>query len=417
MTQSPLFNSLTLPNGAVISNRICKAAMEENMAEYGQVPGKQLFTLYDKWAKGGSGLLLTGNVMVSPNALTGAGGVVFEDDSNIELFKQWAQKATQNDTHCWMQISHPGRQIYANLGEQALSPSDIALDLGSFSKMFAIPRGLTVEEIEEIIQRFANTAKLVESAGFTGVQIHSAHGYLLSQFLSPLVNQRQDEWGGSLENRARLLMSVVERVRSAVSAEFCVSVKLNSADFQKGGFSADDAKWVVSQLNDKGVDLIELSGGSYESPAMQGNASDENSTAKREAYFIDFARDIAAIANMPVMVTGGIKRKQVAEDALTIEGELPAVDMVGIATALAYEPDLPNQWCKNEGVDVALPKVEWKNRTMAALANMSVIKAQLHKLSIGKTVSYKTSPLVAILKDRIKVTKQAKRYRQWRQQP
>ena len=414
MTDNRLFMPLTLPNGAVISNRICKAAMEENMAEYGQLPGQQLFTLYDKWAKGGAGLLLTGNVMVSPNALTGAGGVVLENDNNIARFKKWAKQGTQNGTHLWMQISHPGRQLYANLGEQALSPSDVALDLGKFSSLFAQPRAVTTDEIDDIIQRFANTAMLAESAGFTGVQIHSAHGYLLSQFLSPLVNQRDDEWGGSLENRARLLLEVVKRVRDSVSKDFCVSVKLNSADFQKGGFDADDAKWVVSKLNDLAIDLIELSGGSYESPAMQGNAADDSSTSRREAYFIDFAREVAAFANMPIMVTGGIKRKQVAEDALNIDGELPAVDMVGIATALAYEPDLPNQWQAGQGMDVALPKIEWKNRTMAALGNMSVIKSQLHALSKGKSASYKTNPIVAIIKDRIKVTQQAKRYRRWR---
>lgn len=415
MLNNRLFTPLILPNGATISNRICKAAMEENMAEYGQLPGKQLFTLYGKWSNGGAGLLLTGNVMVSPNALTGAGGVVLENDNNIAKFKKWAKQGTQNSTHLWMQISHPGRQLYANLGEQALSPSDVALSLGKFSKMFAQPRALTANEIEDIIQRFANTAMLAESAGFTGVQIHSAHGYLLSQFLSPLVNQRADEWGGSLENRARFLFEVVKRVRDSVSTDFCVSVKLNSADFQKGGFDAEDAKWVVSKLNDLSVDLIELSGGSYESPAMQGNATDStSSTRKREAYFIDFARQIAAIADMPIMLTGGIKRRQVAEDALNVDGELPAVDMVGIATALAYEPDLPNQWQTDQGLDVNLPRVEWENKTMSALGNMSVIKSQLQALSKGRPVSYKTNPIIAILKDRIRVIKQAKRYRRWR---
>lgn len=415
MLNNRLFTPLILPNGATISNRICKAAMEENMAEYGQLPGKQLFTLYDKWSNGGAGLLLTGNVMVSPNALTGAGGVVLENDNDIAKFKKWAKQGTQNSTHLWMQISHPGRQLYANLGEQALSPSDVALSLGKFSKMFAQPRALTANEIEDIIQRFANTAMLAESAGFTGVQIHSAHGYLLSQFLSPLVNQRADEWGGSLENRARFLFEVVKRVRDSVSTDFCVSVKLNSADFQKGGFDAEDAKWVVSKLNDLSVDLIELSGGSYESPAMQGNATDStSSTHKREAYFIDFARQIAAIADMPIMLTGGIKRRQVAEDALNVDGELPAVDMVGIATALAYEPDLPNQWQTDQGLDVNLPRVEWENKTMSALGNMSVIKSQLQALSKGRPVSYKTNPIIAILKDRIRVIKQAKRYRRWR---
>jgi len=328
MTSTLLFNPLTLPNGGVIKNRLCKAAMEENMAEYAQLPGQQLATLYQQWAEGGAGLILTGNVMVAPDALTGAGGVVLQDDKNLARFEQWAQVATSNGAHCWMQISHPGRQVYANLGEQALSPSDVALELGNFSKMFAVPRSMTTQEIETTIQRFATTAELAQRAGFTGVQIHAAHGYLISQFLSPLVNRRTDQWGGELANRARFLFEIVRRVRAAVSAEFCVSVKLNSADFQKGGFDTESAKWVVAELNALGLDLIELSGGSYESPAMQGNPAD-NSTGRREAYFIDFAREIAAVASVPIMVTGGFVRREVAEQALESVAAMPAVDMVG----------------------------------------------------------------------------------------
>lgn len=415
MTDSMLFQPLTLPNGAVLKNRLCKAAMEENMAEYGQLPGERLETLYRQWSQGGVGLILTGNVMVAPNALTGAGGVVLQDDADLVRFEKWAQQATQNGAHCWMQISHPGRQIYTNLGEQALSPSDVALDLGKFSKMFAQPRALTGDEIEEIIQRFATSAELAQRAGFTGVEIHGAHGYLISQFLSPLVNHRTDQWGGDLANRARFLFEVVKRVRAAVRPDFCVAVKLNSADFQKGGFDAEDAKWVVSQLNGLGLDLIELSGGSYESPAMQGNPAD-NSTGRREAYFIDFAREIAAVSTVPVMVTGGIVRREVAEQALQSIAALPAVDMVGIATALAYYPDLPNRWQQDDHLSVALPKVEWKNKTLAALANMAITKYQLKRASFGKSSKPGVNPVFAIIGDRIKVSKQAKRYQKWRRE-
>lgn len=415
MSDNPLFTSLTLPNGAVLKNRICKAAMEENMAEYGQLPGNQLNTLYRRWSEGGAGLLLTGNVMVSPNALTGPGGVVLQDDTQLDRFKAWAESGTLNDTHCWMQISHPGRQIYANLDEQGLSPSDVALDLGGFSKMFAQPRALHAAEIKDIIQRFANTAKLAERAGFTGVEIHGAHGYLISQFLSPLVNQRTDEWGGSLENRARFLFEIVAAVRSSVKTEFCVGVKLNSADFQKGGFDAEDAKWVVSELNLMGVDLIELSGGSYESPAMQGNPAD-NSTGKREAYFIDFAREIASITTVPIMVTGGIVRREVAEQALTENGTLAAVQMLGVATALAYHPNLPSEWRQGRLLEITLPKIEWKNRTLAALATMALTKYQLNRVSKGLDSKFNASPLLAILRDRLKVSKQVKRYKLWRKE-
>ena len=184
----------------------------------------------------------------------------------------------------WLQINHPGRQMPANLGQATWAPSAVALELGTMSRHFSKPQAMTTQVIEDIIRRFARSAQLAEQAGFTGVQIHAAHGYLLSQFLSPLTNQRTDQWGGALENRARLLLEIVKAVRAAVSPGFAVAVKLNSADFQRGGFSADDAKEVVGLLNPLGIDLVELSGGSYEAPAMQGQARDGRTLA-REAYF------------------------------------------------------------------------------------------------------------------------------------
>ena len=413
---SKLFTPLTLPNNVVIANRICKAAMEENLSDQGQLPGERLFTLYKGWSQGGAGLLLTGNVMISPDALTGPGGVVLENADNMDAFKQWAAAGTLNNNQLWMQINHPGRQVYEAMGEQAISPSDIALNIPGFSKLFSQPKAMNEADIADIIQRFANTAALAEQAGFTGVQIHAAHGYLLSQFLSPLVNQRQDQWGGSLENRARIVFEVVKAVKSRVSANFCVSIKINSADFQKGGFDAEDAKWVVTQLNDYQLDLVELSGGSYESPAMSGNAADPksgNSTAQREAYFVDFARDIAQVANMPIMVTGGITKRQVAEDALNERGGI-AIDMLGIARALAYEPALPNKWQNDQALEVALPIVEWKNKTLGALATMGITKLQLTRMAAGKAPKPNMNPLWAMIKVQIKTKMRTRQYRAWR---
>jgi 2,4-dienoyl-CoA reductase-like NADH-dependent reductase (Old Yellow Enzyme family) len=170
----------------------------------------------------------------------------------------------------WLQLSHPGRQVMKNMGQETWAPSPVALNLGSFSNMFGTPRAMTEQEIHEVIARFVKAAQIAEKTGFAGVQIHAAHGYLISQFLSPLTNQRDDDWGGPLENRARLLLETVAAVRGAVSPKFAVGVKLNSADFQRGGFDASEAKRVVEMLNDLSVDLVELSGGSYEAPAMQG---------------------------------------------------------------------------------------------------------------------------------------------------
>ena len=295
MSDSALFTPLTLPNGAVLPNRICKAAMEENLAAPGQIPGADLFRLYKAWAEGGVGLVLTGNVMVSPAAMTGPGGVVLEAGTDLAPFREWARIGKPPGGHLWMQINHPGRQTMDALGEQAVAPSAIRVDLGQHSKLLAQPKALDEAEIRALINRYADTSAQAEAAGFNGVQIHAAHGYLISQFLSPLVNQRSDDWGGTRENRARFLLETVKAVRARVSPGFCVSVKLNSADFQKGGFDLEDAKWTAAQLNGLGIDLLELSGGSYESPAMQGH-TDESSTSKREVYFIDFAREIASVA-------------------------------------------------------------------------------------------------------------------------
>ena len=416
---SKLFQSLTLPNGQTIPNRLCKAAMEENLSDEGQIPGDRLHQLYRSWAEGGVGLVLTGNVMVAPDALTGPGGVVLQAQTDIEPFIRWAEAGKPEDGQIWMQINHPGRQVYAAMGEIALSPSDKAVDMGNLSKMFAQPRAMTEQEIEVLIERFVATSKQAESAGFTGVQVHAAHGYLISQFLSPLTNLRSDQWGGDINNRSRVLIEIVKRIRQSVNPEFCVSVKLNSADFQKGGFDLNDAIAVIQLLNELGVDLVELSGGSYESPAMQGRVTDKEEekterTLRREAYFVDFAREIASVAKMPIMVTGGILRRAVAEEALEKDSAGFGVEMLGIAQAMAFQPDLPNQWQKSE-LEIQLPRVNWKNKTFAALAVMAVTKAQLNRLALGKSPKSNISPFFSLLADQIKTNQRTKRYRRWRE--
>ncbi|MFN3359460.1 MAG: 2,4-dienoyl-CoA reductase, partial [Pseudomonas sp.] len=176
------FEALQLPNGQVIANRIAKAAMEENMADLDQAPSRALKQLYRTWVEGEPGLLITGNVMIDRRAMTGPGGVVLEDEQYLESFREWADVARGKGVHFWMQLSHPGRQTMANLGQQAVAPSAVALDLGGFSKMFAKPKAMREDDIQEVIQRFATSARLAEKSGFTGVQIHGAHCYLLSQF-------------------------------------------------------------------------------------------------------------------------------------------------------------------------------------------------------------------------------------------
>jgi 2,4-dienoyl-CoA reductase-like NADH-dependent reductase (Old Yellow Enzyme family) len=402
-----LFEKLTLPNGSVIANRIAKAAMEENMADADQAPSEELMRLYQAWADGEAGLILTGNVMVDGRAMTGPGGVVLEDDRHLDKFRRWAAIGRSRGAQFWLQINHPGRQSQVNLGQQTWAPSAVPMELGKLSKRFAIPKAMTPNVIEETIRRFARTARLGELAGFTGVEIHAAHGYLLSQFLSPLTNRRTDEWGGALENRARLLLDIVKTVRAVVSPGFAVAVKLNSADFQRGGFSSDDARQVVEMLNPFGVDLVELSGGSYEAPAMQGQSRDGRTLA-REAYFVEFARDIKTVAKMPLMVTGGIRRRQVADQVLGA-----GLDMVGIGTALAIDPSLPRDWRLGKDNAPELQPITWNNKALASLASMAAVKFQLRKLSQGKIPDISVSPLRALIRQQVATLFRTRQYRRW----
>lgn len=402
-----LFSPLTLPSGAVLRNRIAKAAMEENMADPDHAPSPALLELYQRWADGGAGLIITGNVTVDGRAMTGPGGVVLEDDRHLDRFRAWAQTARARGAQIWMQLNHPGRQMPAALGQPAFAPSAVALEMGALSRQFAPPKAMTEDHIASVIARFIRSAELAERAGFSGVEVHAAHGYLLSQFLSPLSNRRDDRWGGSLHNRARLLLEIVQGVRATVSPTFAVAVKLNSADFQRGGFSPEDARAVVEMLAPLGVDLVELSGGSYEAPAMTGTARDSRSLA-REAYFLDFARDIATVATMPLMVTGGIRRRVVAEQVLD-----SGMAMVGIATALAIEPDLPQHWQQGRDQVPTLRDIDWRSKPLAASAHMAAVKYQLGRLSKRRPTAPGVSPAWALLLAQAGATCRTRRYRRW----
>lgn len=338
MTNSPLAQTLSLPCGAVLPNRLGKSAMTEGLADKHDRPTVHHERLYRTWSEGGTGLHITGNVMIDRRYLERAGNVVLEDERDLDLFKRWAEAGTVGGNHCWVQLNHPGRQCPRIVNKQPLSPSDVHLDLlGNFGK----PRAMTEEDIQDVIKRFARSAALVKRAGFTGVQIHCAHGYLFSQFLSPKVNQRKDQWGGSLENRARIIRHTIKAVREVVGNDFPIGVKLNSADFQKGGFSLDECVQVAQWLGEDGIDLLEISGGTYEQLSLIGVEPTEvrESTRKREAYFIEYAARIRDAAKVPLMVTGGFRSRAVMEQAIT-QNE---VDVVGLARPLCTQPDCSRQ--------------------------------------------------------------------------
>lgn len=343
--------------------------------------------------------------------MTGPGGVVLDSPDLSpqigERFRAWADAAKSGGAQIWMQINHPGRQMPAALRQPTLAPSAVPMALGSFSRQFSPPRAMSETDIAEVKARFINTARLSQDLGFDGVQIHAAHGYLLSQFLSPLTNLRRDRWGGSLENRARLLLEIVQGIRQQVGERFAVSVKLNSADFQRGGFSADEAKAVVEMLNPLGVDLVELSGGSYEAPAMHGQARDGRTLA-REAYFLEFAREIVSVARMPVMVTGGIRRYPVVEQVLG-----SGVAVAGMATALAIDPDLPARWRREQESSAQLRPIPWRNKVLASVGYMAMVKYQLRRLGRGKASNPEVAPALALVCQQWQTLLGNARYRRW----
>lgn len=322
---------LSLPCGQVLPNRIMKAALSEALGDKRNAPDHRLEQLYSTWSRGGYGLLITGNVMVDRMQLGEPGNIVIEDERNLDALSRWAKSTQDAGVPIWVQLNHPGRQSnLLALGHTPVAPSPIPLNLPGAST----PRELTAAEIEDIIERFATAAAVCEAAGFNGVQVHGAHGYLVAQFLSPLSNQREDDWGGDPERRMRFVLEVVRRIRARVSPGFAVGIKLNSADFQRGGFTEDESRGVVAALAQEGLDLIEVSGGSYEQPAMMGTAA--ASTRAREAYFLDYARTVRDVAgDIPLAVTGGF-RSRAAMDAAIHTGEC---DVVGIGRPTATTPD------------------------------------------------------------------------------
>ncbi len=343
--QAVLAQSLALPNGIVIKNRLAKSAMSEALASRDGCPTDALAELYGEWARGGVGLCITGNVMIDRRALGEPGNVVIESERDLAALRRWAQSGTQGGTQLWMQLNHPGKQAPKGLNRENVAPSAVPFrpDMAAF---FPVPRELTEPEILDIIQRFGRAAAVARQAGFTGVQIHGAHGYLVSQFLSPHHNRRSDRWGGSAENRRRFVLEVLAEIRRQVGPAFPVGIKLNSADFQRGGFTEEESLDTVRALAAAGIDLIEISGGTYEAPAMTGIKQQpvKDSTRQREAYFLDFAEKARAAVQVPLMLTGGFRSLEGMAGAI----ESGAIDLVGMARSLALEPDVPNKLLRGE---------------------------------------------------------------------
>jgi 2,4-dienoyl-CoA reductase-like NADH-dependent reductase (Old Yellow Enzyme family) len=384
---SELNKEIILPNGSKIINRIAKSAMSENLSNTDNQPTSTLINLYKKWALSGSGLLITGNIMIDSSAVGEPRNVIVENRDNFDLLKEWADTVKNTETHLWAQINHPGRQAMEQINNVLKAPSSVPLKYGGRKKASAkIPLALKEDEILTIIESFAETSLILKEAGFTGVQIHGAHGYLVSQFLSPDSNIREDKWGGTLENRARFVVEVYRRIREKVGAKFPIGIKLNSTDFQKGGFSEEESMEVVKILSKEGIDLIEISGGTYEVPAMMGKKM--KSTKKREAYFLDYIKKARKITETPLLLTGGFRTAAIMEEAIASND----LDIVGIARPFAVFPNLVNDLFtkkqSNFSTDIQKTGVKGIDGSM----NIIWYEAQLKLIGTGKMPNPKLNP-------------------------
>ncbi len=399
-----LFSSFDIKGKVNAPNRILKSAMSEVLAVQGKhVPTEEHYRVYKRWAEGGTGIIISGNVMIDPAALGEPGNVVLENDAHLDRFKAWADAVHSGNPEAqfWMQINHPGKQSPKFLTPNPVAPSSIPLGK-KFDATFAEPRALKVNEINDVIQHYATTARLAKQAGFDGVQIHGAHGYLVSQFLSPHHNRREDEWGGSSENRRRFALEVYRAIRKEVGADYPVSIKMNSADFQKGGFDGDEAYDLIVALSKEGIDLIEISGGNYESPAMTGY---KQSTNEREAYFLDFAAEARTRTDVPLAVTGGFRSVKAMEEALASN----ATDFVGIARALALDPDLPRNAAADPLYvqDVGRPSTGIKALDMMFMIAISYYETQIRRMGKGKNPNPKMSAWKTVFESSLALGKAA----------
>lgn len=367
---------VTLRCGQVLPNRVAKAAMSEQLADIRGDVTPELLGLYRTWAHSGAGLLITGNAAVDREHPVEPFNVVVDDESDRDGLAAWAATAKQGGAVTWLQLNHPGRQVLRSVASTAMAPSRRrrrGLELG-----FARPIEMTAADIGRVVEAFATAATIAESVGFDGVEVHAAHGYLASQFLSPATNRRTDEWGGPLGNRMRFLLDVVRSVRGVVTSSFAVAVKLNATDLEPNGFTVDDAADVIAALADHGVDLIELTAGSARAwlEVFAGRYDD------RDAYFADVIRGLPRASGTAIMLTGGV-RTPAAMQRLVAEG----IDVVGLARPFAVSPSAGTLVV--EGKDLSgLPRHPrtWP-KALGATLHSPWYQQQLRRIATGRPVA------------------------------
>ena len=393
---SVLSKELQLSNGVTLSNRIAQSAMTAHLATGAGAPSWQLIEAYRRFAVSGASLIISGNVMVNGWSLEAPRNVVIEDERHMPQLRRWAATTAGSDARLILQLSLPGRQTQRGLAlagrrQDVATASAVPLSIGG--PLFTPPRALSDLEIRQIIGQFASAARIAAEAGFAGVQIHAAHGYLLSQFLSPLVNQRTDQWGGSVHNRMRMVIEVVRAVRSVTPQSFLLTVKMTVSDFQPDGFDTADALIVAKALENEGVHLIEFSGGTYESSAMIEGGPARDPSGGRQCYFLEYAKRFAREFTVPVMLSGGLRSRTAMIDAV----ESGAADVIGLARPIAVEPDLPRRILDGT-TEVSLakpPKVS--NKTIDDLLSGAWYQEQIARLGRGKPTLPNRKPIIGLV--------------------
>ncbi len=342
---------LTLPCGVVLKNRLAKSAMSDSLGDGKGNPTHLQMRLYEKWAQGGIGLSIIGEVQVDPRYPEKPGNLTLGPSSDKKGLIELTKRASIKGVHIWPQLGHAGALSHAPIS-QAKGPS--ALNIESLHC-----EGMTVEEIEELPKVYASAASIAKEVGFTGVQIHAGHGFLLSQFLSPLFNLRKDKYGGSIENRSHIILTIIEAVRLVVGPNYPISIKINASDLLEGGLTETDALAHIRLLDKTSLDLIEISGGTY----FPGAKSSSDSLSKG-VYYKDFAKRAKAITGIPLMLTGGVKN---LTDALSLlSGSSLSnssfsgndADLVGLARAMVLNPNLANDWFENINQVLDFPRFD-----------------------------------------------------------
>ena len=335
-----LQNSLELPCGAILKNRLAKSAMSDSLGNGEGDPTEAQIRLYERWAEGGTALSIIGEVHGDPRYPEKPGNLVLGTHTNKQAIQSLVSRAVIAGAHLWPQLGHAGALSHLPIS-QPKGPSALKIE-GLHCA------GMSDKDIQELPGMYASTAAFAKNSGFSGVQIHAGHGFLLSQFLSPLFNRRNDGYGGSIEARCRIVLEVIDEVRRAVGPSFPIGIKINSTDKLEGGLTETDALEVVRLLDRTSIDLIDISGGTY----FPGAKSSSDGVSDGGPYFLDFARRAKGITDVPLMLTGGFKRRQQAVDA--VAGG--SIDLVSLARAMVLCPRLAKVWLTEEGGDPEFPK-------------------------------------------------------------